>query len=178
MPRRATGVAAAVLVVLAAPLATGCRADGGAGAAGDGDDAGSADRARSRAAVQDAARSLLSGAETALPARAANRVAGWEGCASAFPEGWATVRWSVEARLDLTAEARARPPYLAPLRPVLADAGFGPVTRAPGHPPRTTLGAERDGVEATLTHTGAGRFVLVAVRGGCVEAGEEHDGVR
>ena len=61
---------------------------------------------------------------------------------------------------------------------MLERAGFGPVTRAPGHPPFSTLEGEHDGLEASVTHTGAGRFVLVTVRGDCVAAGERLDGVR
>ena len=52
------------------------------------------------------------------------------------------------------------------------------MTRAPAHPPFSTLEAVRDGQEASVTHTGAGRFVLVRVRGDCVAAGERRDGVR
>ena len=160
----------AVLAALAVPVLAGCRPEA--------DDGSARERARSRAAVQQAERALVAGAETALPARAHDPVAGWEGCASSFPEGWATVRWRVEARLDLARDARARPPYLAPLRAVLADAGFGPVSRAPGHAPSVTLEGERSEVEASVTHTGAGRFVLVTVRGPCVAAGDAQDGVR
>ena len=74
-PDRPRGVAGLLLVALAGLLLAGCRSDA--------QDQASAvtDRARSRAAVQELAQSLV-------------------------------------------ADARARAPYLAPLRPVLERAGF------------------------------------------------------
>jgi hypothetical protein len=167
--RRGLPVAVAVLLLVA--VASGCRERPGGDGSAD-------DRARARADVQQAARSLLAGAEAALPARVADPVSRWEGCTSSFPEGWATVRWSVEARLDVSPGARTRPPYLAPLRPVLEEAGFERVSTVSVHAPYSRLEGRRDEVEATVTHPGAGRFVLVVVRGACVDAGAAHDGVR
>lgn len=153
-------------------------AAGGCGLVG-GDDG--VDREQANAALEqqrtdarELARVLLDGAGTALPGATSPSAAGggWRGCDSTFHDQFRNFRYQLSARVDLAPSARVREPYLAPLRPVLEDAGLDPeqVEEPNGF---TTLRGEQGDLTVQFVHTGAGRFVLLEVVGECVDVAEE-----
>jgi hypothetical protein len=166
---RAAVVALAVTSVLAA---------GGCGLVGDDD---GVDREQANAALEqqrsDAralARVLLDGAEQALPGATSPIDVGgqWRGCDSASLEEFRNFRYQLSARVDLAPSAGVGEPYLAPLHPVMEDAGLDAeqVEEPNGF---TALRGQQGGLTVQFVHTGAGRFVLLEVVGECVDVAEE-----
>ena len=165
-------VPAATTALALAFAAAGCGLVGGDGGV-DREQANAA-LERQRTEAREIARVLLTGAEEALPGATSPTAAGggWRGCESASVEEFRSFRYQLSARVDLAPAARAGAPYLAPLRPVLEDAGLDPeqVEEANGF---TTLRGERGDLTVQFVHTGAGRFVLLEVVGECVDVAEE-----
>lgn len=150
-------------------LLAGC---GGDGEGGDGVDPVEATERleRQRDDVRASASSLLAGAERALPGRVATDVGRYDGCESLVPEGFASFRFTGQARVEVVPGASAADaPYLEPLRTVLEEAGYavdGPRREPNGW--RTLVGTT-DGLTAAFTWTGAGEFVGLTVHGPCVD---------
>ncbi len=137
------------------------------------DEVSSADATRQleqqRDDVRAAAQELLAGAERVLPGRTTQEVGRWDGCESVFPEGFGNFQYVGQARVDVAPVSTVAAPYLAPLQPVLEQAGFeveGPTERDNGW---TTLTGTKDDLTAVFKHTGAGAFVGLAVYGECVD---------
>jgi hypothetical protein len=144
-----------------------------------GDD--SVDRERANAALEsqrtearELARVLLGAAEDALPGATSPTAAGagWRGCDSTFNDQYRSFRYELSARVDLAASTRLREPYLAPLRPVLEDAGLD-VEQVEEPNGFTALRGATGDLTAQFVHTGGGRFVLLEVVGECVDVAEE-----
>ena len=119
--------------------------------------------------VRKAAEEILAGAEKALPGSTANSVGRWDGCESAFPEGFKSFQYVGQAKVEVDPASTAEPPYLDPLVPVLEDAGF--TTEAPAEEPNgwMSLTGTNGDISAAFVHTGAGAFVALTISGPCVD---------
>lgn len=119
--------------------------------------------------VRRAAEDILVGAEKALPGRTSTSVGRWDGCESAFPEGFATFQYVGQAKVEVDTGSATEAPYLEPLRPVLEDAGFaveGPTAEPNGW---MSLTATKGEISAAFVHSGAGAFVGLTISGPCVD---------
>ena len=166
-------VSALLLVpVIAATAACGAGSSGGRDDGADDTGSGSASAAarleQQRDEVRAAARKLLVAAEKRLPGSTRNSVGRWEGCESAFPEGFRDFRYVGQARVDVDGGSSATSPYVEDLRPALEAAGFTvgqPERRSNGF---TTLKGAKGQLTASFVHTG-GAFVGLDIAGPCVE---------
>ncbi|MCD4535881.1 hypothetical protein LRP67_17475 [Nocardioides sp. cx-169] len=117
--------------------------------------------------VRQAAADLVKGAVEALGGTPSNTTGGFDGCESAFPDEFGSYRYNAAGRVDVGPGA-ARP-FLDALGPVLTAAGFEePVLRerSGGH----SLVAEKGDIVAAFSELPEhGDYVLVNLRGPCVE---------
>lgn len=158
--------AAGACVVLLAAALSSC------GPSGDDDvdpDKSRAALEQQRVAVRQAARALLPAAQRALPGRAVNGIGRWDPCDERFPEGFLNFQYVIQVRIDVSRYADLEPPYLAPLRPVLEEAGFElqGIRQGPGQ--FQTLGGEKDGVTVGFSWSGAGQFLGFDAFGACID---------
>ncbi|UGB43043.1 hypothetical protein LQ940_05840 [Nocardioides sp. cx-173] len=117
--------------------------------------------------VRQAAADLVRGAVEALDGTASHTRGGFDGCESAFPDEFRSYQYNASGRVDVGPGA-ARP-FLDALGPVLTAAGFEePVLRE--RPGGQSLVAEKGQIVAGFSEfPEQGDYVLVNLRGPCVE---------